>query len=42
MKNSSGGNSSAIKDKVVVISLQPQGSKTSITLAQVIAPNSSR
>jgi len=29
------------KDKVVVISLQPQGSKTSITLAQVIAPNSS-
>jgi hypothetical protein len=30
------------KDKVVVISLQPQGSKTNITLAQVIAPNSSR
>lgn len=30
------------KDKVVVISLQPQGSKTSITLAQVIAPNASR
>ena len=30
------------KDKVVVISLQPQGSKTSITLAQVVAPNASR
>jgi len=30
------------KDKVVVISVQPQGSKTSITLAQVIAPNASR
>jgi hypothetical protein len=29
------------KDKVVVISLQTQGSKTNITLAQVIAPNSS-
>jgi len=29
------------KDKVVVISLQPQGSKTAITLAQVIAPNAS-
>ena len=29
------------KNKVVVISLQPQGSKTAITLAQVIAPNSS-
>src|SRR3954463_14024442 len=31
-----------LKDKVVVITLQPQGSKTSITLAQVIAPNASR
>jgi hypothetical protein len=30
------------KDKVVVISLQEQGSKTSITLAQVVAPKSSR
>ena len=28
------------KDKVVVISLQPRGSKTGITLAQVVAPNS--
>jgi hypothetical protein len=30
------------KDKVVVISLQEQGSKTAINLAQVIAPKSSR
>ena len=30
------------KDKVVVISLQPEGSKTKINLAQVVAPNSSR
>jgi hypothetical protein len=30
------------KDKVVVISLHPQGSRTNITLAQVVAPNSSR
>jgi hypothetical protein len=30
------------KDKVVVISLQPEGSKTSINLAQVVAPNASR
>jgi hypothetical protein len=30
------------KDKVVVISLMPQGSKTSITLSQVIAPKQSR
>jgi hypothetical protein len=30
------------KDKVVVISLMPQGSKTAINLAQVIAPKQSR
>jgi len=30
------------KDKVVVISLMPKGSKTSITLSQVIAPKQSR
>jgi len=30
------------KDKVVVISLTPQGSKTAINLAQVIAPKQSR
>jgi hypothetical protein len=30
------------KDKIVVISLMPQGSKTAISLAQVIAPKQSR
>jgi hypothetical protein len=30
------------KDKVVVISLQPAGSKTTINLAQVVAPKASR
>ncbi|MFL6300067.1 MAG: hypothetical protein ACJ71N_05625 [Terriglobales bacterium] len=30
------------KDKIVVINLTPQGSKTSITLTQVIAPKQSR